>query len=281
MSMDRATEVNLFEVIRLGSVATGLLVLLATVFLVRFSTRAIKGIGARFVDKRLLLAQISTLLRFGLYLLGIAAAVLLSLNLSRDALLAVGGTAAVTIGFALKDLASSVLAGIVIIMDRPFQVGDRIKFGDIYGEVQSIGLRSVRLVTLDDNLVTIPNSKFLTDPVSSGNSGALDMLVQLDFLVAIDQDIPLAKRLVAEGVTSSRYAYTKRPWVVLVSQHAQDGYLAVHLRAKAHVLDVQYEKAFETDVTERVLQSFKENAIAPPSILHRSIGAPMPGARAA
>ncbi len=43
----------------------------------------------------------------------------------------------------------------------------------------------MRLVTLDDNLVTIPNSKFLTDVVSSGNSGALDMMVVVSFHLSI------------------------------------------------------------------------------------------------
>ena len=53
----------------------------------------------------------------------------------------------------------------------------------------------MRLVTLDDNVVTIPNNKFLTDMVSSGNWGALDMQIQMDFFIGADQDVPLAKRL--------------------------------------------------------------------------------------
>lgn len=45
------------------------------------------------------------------------------------------------------------MAGVLILINEPFQVGDRIRFGDYYGEVREIGLRSVRLVTLDDDLV--------------------------------------------------------------------------------------------------------------------------------
>src|SRR5690606_31615743 len=129
------------------------------------------------------------LARFAIWLVGIAVAVAFSVNLTKEVLLAIGGTAAVTIGFALKDLTASILAGIIIIIDRPFQVGDRVSFGGVYGEIASIGLRSVRLVTLDDNVVTIPNNKFLTDIVSSGNWGALDMMIQMDFFVGVDQDI--------------------------------------------------------------------------------------------
>ena len=85
--------------------------------------------------------------------------------------LAIGGTAAVSLGFALKDLLSSIVAGLIILVDRPFQVGDRVTFDGWYGEITHIGLRSVRLLTLDDTQVTIPNNKFLTDLVASGNAG--------------------------------------------------------------------------------------------------------------
>ena len=106
-------------------------------------------------------------------------------------------------GFAFKDLVASLVAGVTIMVDRPFQVGDRISFGGFYGEVQEMGIRSVKLVTLDDNLVTIPNNRFLTDAVSCANAGALDMMVQLDFFIGVDQDVPQARRLVIEAITSA------------------------------------------------------------------------------
>lgn len=59
----------------------------------------------------------------------------------------------------------------------------------------------------------------------------------------MDKDVARAERLVGEAVTSYRYAYTKKPWVVLVNQVMQEHIVAVRLRAKAYVLDVQYEKA--------------------------------------
>ena len=179
----KVPEANFFEIVRVGGLATGLLVLIGTYLLVRFATTALEGIGRRWVDRRLLINQVATLVRFGLWLVGLGTAVALAVNLTREVLIAIGGTAAVTIGFALKDLAASVLAGVIIIVDRPFQVGDRVRFADVYGEIAAIGLRSVRMVTLDEYVVTIPNNKFLTDVVSSGNWGALDMAMQMDFFV--------------------------------------------------------------------------------------------------
>jgi len=271
MDPSAGKDLNVAEVIRVSGLITAVFVLVATWFTVRLLTGVLTRLGDRFTHRRLLLNQVATLSRFAIYLAGIALSIGLAVNLSKEIVLALTGTAAVTIGFALKDLAASVLAGIIIIIDRPFQVGDRVSFGGVYGEISSIGLRSVRLVTLDDNVVTIPNNKFLTDMVSSGNWGALDMLIQMDFFVGADQDVALAKRLVEESLVSNRYVYMGKPWTVLVNQVIEGRYFAVRLRAKAYVLDVQYEKAFETDVTERVLDAFRVNRIGPPAVLHRGV----------
>ncbi len=262
---------HIIEFVRVGGIVTGLFILLATWLAARIVEATLVKLSKRFTHKRLLINQVSTLVRFAIYIAGIILAVMASFRLSNEVILAITGTAAVALGFALKDLAASILAGLIIIIDRPFQVGDRVSFNGTYGDIISIGLRSVRLFTLDHNVVTIPNNKFLTDIVSSGNWGDLEMLVQMDFHIGLDQDLALAKRLVGECLTTSPYTFTGKPWVVLVSQTAIDDYITLRLRAKAYVLDVQYEKAFETDVTERVIEAFNRYGIRPPTILHRQL----------
>ena len=80
----------------------------------------------------------------------------LFLNLSRENVLAVTGTVAVALGFAFKDYASSIIAGIVGLFEAPYRVGDRISIDDEYGEVISYGLRGIRVRTPSDNIVTVP-----------------------------------------------------------------------------------------------------------------------------
>ena len=182
-----------------------------------------------------------------------------------------GGTAAVAMGFAMKDLVASVVAGVMIMMDRPFQVGDRVSFGGEYGDITSIGLRSVRMVTLDDNVITIPNNKFLTDITSCGNYGALDMQVVIDFHIGVDQDVRRARQIIKEAAVSCRYTYLPKPVVVLVSQVIVESYIALRVRLKAYVLDTKYEKAMVNDITLRILDTFAEEGIHPPAILHRRL----------
>ena len=263
-------QLELFQIVKPAGIPWAVLILIVTVLLARLSTRSLEQLGVRFADKRLMFNQVGSFVRFGLYLLGGLGAAMMVLHLTDRVLLALGGTAAVSVGFALKDLVASVIAGLIILIDKPFQVGDRVGFEGAYGEIRHIGLRSVRLVTLDDSQVTIPNNKFLTEAVSSGNAGELEMLVQVDFLIGVDQDLVRAKRIVQEALTSSRYMHLKLPWTVLVSSVTQDSYFAIRLRAKAYVLDVKFEKAYESDVTERVIEGFRDSGIKPPAVLHRS-----------
>ncbi len=263
--MDETT--NILEFIRTEGIVPGLLALIVTAVIVRIVGNALERLGKRWNERRLALHQASTIARLMIYLLGIGFAVSLVVRLSDQALLTLGGTVAVAVGISLRDLVSSIIAGITILIDKPFSVGDRIKYGDVYGEVVEIGLRAVRVVTLDDNLVTIPNNKFLTDVVASGNAGELDMLVQMDFYVSLESDLGRAKALLGEGLVSSRFAYLNKPWTLVVNQVIHGDFVAVRLRAKVYVVDLRYEKALETDVTERVMRAFSQSGIKGPSVM--------------
>lgn len=139
-------------------------------------------------------------------------------------------------------------------------------FGDTYGEIKSIGLRAVKLVTLDDSLVTIPNSRFLSDVVSSGNSGALDMMVVFDFYVALDSDVMLAKKILFDTIVTSRFVFLKKPVAIVVSEIVVANRLALQLKAKSYVLDVRFEKAMQTDLALRTNEIFRKNGIKRPQI---------------
>jgi small-conductance mechanosensitive channel len=267
--MDEPAKIMQF--IRVGGLFTSLIVITSTWVVIQVLNGFLRRLSHRFTDQRLRIQQVGTVLRFLLYLGSATACMLLSLRLTNELMLALGGSVAVMLGFGFKDLAASFIAGIIILFDRPFQVGDRVTFAGYYGEIATIGLRSVRLVTLDDNLVTIPNNKFLTEVAACANAGALDMMVQMDFYIGLDQDIALAKQIVADAITACRYSYLEKPYSVLVNEVILEHHLAARLRAKVYVLDVRYEKALETDVTERVLEAFRDAGVRPPAILHRPL----------
>lgn len=264
------TITTITNMIRPGGIVVSILVLFGVWLLLRFVDRLVTNLGSIFAERRLLLHKLNAFFHFIVYLVATIAVVLLSLKISREVLAILGGTAAVAMGFALKDLVASIVAGVMIMLDRPFQVGDRVSFGGQYGDITAIGLRSTKLQTLDDNTVTIPNNMFLNQITSCGNYGELDMQVVVDFHIGVDQDVKLAQDLVQEATVTSRYIYLPKPVTVGVSQVVITPYVAVRLRLKAYVLDTRFEKPLVSDVTLRVLEAFESKGIQPPSVLYRN-----------
>lgn len=262
---------QLSELIRWSGVLSSVVIVIGVIVAMRFVHKIVQQISEQFVQRRLLLHKLETILQFAVYITTTIVVFNLSLRVDERVLALIGGTLAVAVGFGLKDLVASFIAGLIIMIDRPFQVGDRLNFDEQYGDVESIGLRSVRLKTLDDDIVTIPNNKFLSDTTVSGNFGELDMHVGMDFYIGYDQNVSAARSIIEEAAASSRYIHLPRPIVVLVEQTVLDNYVAIKLRLKAYVLDTRYEKLFETDVNLRVIEAFSEKGIKPAAVLHRHL----------
>lgn len=234
---------------------TKVALLILGVVLLGIAVKFISSLGKRLHDRlpsqRLLLAQIVTIVSFVIYIMGGTYLFYGILEPPKSLLLAVSGTLAVALGLSMKDLVASVVAGVILIFDRPFQVGDRVTFESIYGEVISIGLRAVRIVTLDDSVVTIPNSKFITDAVSSGNFGAMDMMIVVSFHVDLNTDIEKAKSLIYETATTSPYIFLKKPVAVVLNEVEFAQRPAMQIQVKCYVLDVRFEKTLQTDILSR------------------------------
>ena len=255
-----AETVGLFNVTRLLIAAA---IIGAGFVINRVTTAGLDRFGEGQAKRRLLFKKIQSFTRLSIFVLCgyLIVVTFFSNDEDNKALIGLGGTLAVAVGFALKDTASSLMAGILILIDQPFQVGDRVQFGDTYGEVKEIGLRSVRIVTLDDSEVSIPNNKFLTESVSSANSGALDMMVVIKFHIAMTEDFELAKRLVYEACVTSKFVYLHKPVVILVRDEVTQVAFATVISCKAYVIDARYEMAFISDVTERAKRAFRRHNI--------------------
>lgn len=271
MAQDVGDVSKLAQFIRWGGVTLSVFVVIGAMILLRVVSNLGTRLGERFTHRRPTIQKVESITRFIIYVLMVVICVALSIRLDATALAVIGGALAVAMGFALRDLVAAFIAGITIMFDRPFQVGDRVSYAGEYGDILKVGLRSVRMNTLDHNIVTIPNNKILTDVTSSGNYGALEMQVAMDFYVGVDQDLDLAVQLIREACLTSPYLYLDRPVPVLAKQAIMQDYVAVHLKARPYVFDCRYEKPFETDVHFRVMQAFREHGIAPPAILHRQV----------
>lgn len=249
---------QLVQIFNFQKIIVFIMALVILVALVKFFSVMMDRMERAFPSRRLLISQIETIISFFVYIFGTNFLFFSIIRPPNELLLAAGGSIAVAVGLSLKDLVASIIAGLILLFDRPFQVGDRVKFEDFYGEIKSIGLRAVRLATLDDNLVTIPNSKFITEAVSCGNAGALDMMVVVKFYFDLSVDVQQVSETLKDIISTSNYVYLKKPVTILVSEQLVAGRPVIQIVGKFYVLDVKYEKAIESDVYIRANRAFSE-----------------------
>jgi len=261
----------LSQVINWGGIFRAIIIIFVAWLILRFVDRLVEDFGRAMTEHRLTFQRINAFFHFFIYLVTVVAIVLFSFDFSEQVLALFGGGAVVAVGFATRDLLASLVAGVLIIFDRPFQLGDRVSFGGEYGDIQSIGLRSVKLRTLDDRTVTIPNNLFLSEVTSSSNSGLLEMQTEADFYIGMDQDVQLARDLLREAAATCRYIHLPNPIKVVVNQQPLDGCIAIKMKVKAYVLDTKFEKDFQTDVTLRAHQAFREHNILAPIVLNADV----------
>ncbi len=253
------------EGVNVGKLAIAAMIIAVALVVNRVACATLERLGEGRAKRRLFFKKVESFTRLGILIIAgyLVVGTFFNFEEDRAALLGLGGTLAVAIGFALKDTTSSLMAGILILFDQPFQVGDFVQFEDVYGEVTEIGLRSVRIVTADDNEVSIPNNKFLTEVVVSGNSGALDMMVVMKFHIAMSADFDLARRIVYEACITSKYVFLEKKIGVAVHETTTP-MMSTVIVCKAYVIDTRFEMAFDSDVTQKVKRAFREHDIYPP-----------------
>ncbi|MBM3810926.1 MAG: mechanosensitive ion channel [Acidimicrobiia bacterium] len=169
---------------------------------------------------------------------------------SRDAFLATVASVGIALGLGAQDLVKNIIGGLVVLTDRPFQLGDRVKMGEAYGEIDHIGLRSTKLTTPDDTRVTIPNSDILSNQVYNANSGVPDCQVVTDLFLPPDTDPEMARRVGWEAALCCPYLLSRKPIVTLVG-HGFDRRPYLRLRIKCYVHDHRFEPPMISDITAR------------------------------
>ncbi len=190
----------------------------------------------------------------------------LFVRLSPDKVLAISGTIAVALGFAFKDYASSLIAGVVALFETPYRVGDRVKIGDNYGEIVAYGLRGIQLQTADDNVIFIPHNKIWTEPISNANNGALEAQVTTDFYLSHSVDTDLVIKILYRAAYTSKYTQLTMPIQVIVEEQLR----GTHFKLKSYPMDARDEFIYKTDLTRRVKQAFTSLNLSYPLIKGRS-----------
>ncbi len=249
----------------LPNLAVGVVVLLFFWLVSRVLTRLVRSVVARAARPsgvQIVLGRLTgwTVLAFGLL---VALAVVFP-TVTAASVFSALGIGSVAIGFAFKDILQNLLAGILILLTRPFRMGDQIISGDHEGTVEDIAVRSTSLRTYDNRRVVIPNSELYTNRVTV-NTAYPHRRLAVDVGIGYGDDIDTAKKVVLRTIADLDGVVADPAPTVLVTAL---GDFAVNLQVRFWIDPPARKEAVE--VADQVLTALK------PALMAAGIDLPLP-----
>jgi small-conductance mechanosensitive channel len=172
------------------------------------------------------------------------------------------GVGSLAVALAAQDTLANMIAGFVILVDRPFRVGDRIELasGEV-GDVKEIGLRSTRMLNFDNNMIIVPNADLVKGRIVNYAFPLKPMRVLLKFDVAYGTE-PAKVRQILTGLASAAPGILPDPAPQVFLTGLSDASVQFTLVARASEYGEQYNA--ETLLREQAYLAFMKEGIAAP-----------------
>ena len=173
----------------------------------------------------------------------------------------------VALSFAAKDTLSNLIAGVLLIVDRPFEVGDRIEIWGAparqanWGDIIEIGIRATKIRTPDNIVVIIPNNEIMRRDIINYTASGPTIRLRIPIGIAYDADVDEAKALCLQAAAECEHV-KERPEPVCILRAF--GASSVDLELRVWLRDARQRRAADDWITERVKQLFDENGIEIP-----------------
>jgi small conductance mechanosensitive channel len=234
-------------------------VLIAAWFVAKLFSAAIhRGLRRVKGTSRLLEDFLVKTVRWVVMAIGIIMA-LASLEISVGPLLAVIGAAGFVVAFALQDSLSNFASGLMILIFRPFDVGDVVDAGGVSGTVKSMNLISTTIKTFDNKTMVVPNNMISGDVITNA-TGVRERRVDMEFGIAYDADIDRAQ-IILEEIITTHPKVLEEPAPTIALNALGDN--SVNFIARPWTRTADYWEVF-WDVTKAVKKRFDAEGIGIP-----------------
>lgn len=261
------TPPPIWEFFSAGKIIWAIIFIIIGYLFIKFTVKLLERYAEKFTNQRITIKGVIPVVKIFGWIFIIVLIIVGVFQPPAATLIAVSASLGIAVGFASQDIIKNIFGGIIILLDRPFTVGDKIEVGSHYGEVVEIGLRSIRIVTADDSLVSIPNGELMNQSVSNSNTGEANCQVVAEIYLPITVDTKRVRQLANESAQVSKYIYLNKPITVLFFNEVKEGRSYLKMRLKAYVVDIRYEFAFKSDMTEIVIKQLLEQQIIDPKDL--------------
>ena len=142
----------------------------------------------------------------------------------------VAGALSVGIGFGLQNIVNNFVSGLILLFERPVQVGDQIEVGGLGGTLQRIGIRASVLRTADGSEVIVPNGELISQKVTNWTLSDRNRLLRVDVGVAYGTKVAEAKAIILE-VAAAHHDLVPSPEPEVLLLALADSSLNLQLRA--------------------------------------------------
>jgi small-conductance mechanosensitive channel len=201
---------------------------------------------------------IGTIVRYLMLLVGFII-ILQTVGVDLTAFNVLAGAVGIGIGLGLQNIANNFISGLIILLERPIQTGDRIEVGNVTGRVVAIGARSTRILTNDNIAIIVPNSKFVTENVVNWSYERETVRFKIPVMVTHETDINLLKDLMLQAARENKDVVEDPPPVVRFMKMDEEG-LYFELRAWSRVR-LHKPTALRSDLTFAIVNMLRENNI--------------------
>ncbi|MXX55583.1 MAG: mechanosensitive ion channel family protein [Gemmatimonadetes bacterium] len=230
-----------------------------------FETRVISRTSETALDETAL-PMINRFVRFIVIAIGILLA-MTHLGFEIAPLLAGAGVAGLALSLAAKDTLSNLIAGVLLIMDRPFQVGDRIELWNApretgtWGDVIEIGLRATKIRNPDNLVVVVPNNEIMRRDIINYTMSGEDIRLRIPFSCAYEADIERAKVLLKEVAHEVNGVKLDPAPIVIVRGF---GPSEVNLQLRVWIQEARNRRRIADEITEKAMVRFARAGIEIP-----------------
>ena len=244
----------------LGNLLPALLVALAFWVVLRLSQRALRGALGR--SRRIDAGVQQLMLRAArVVVLSLAVVTVLDqVGVNVTAFVAGLGIVGIAIGFAAQDTVQNLIAGVTILLDRPFVVGDNIELHDTFGRVEEITLRTTRVRTLDNQMAILPNANVISDKVIN-HSMLRALRVLVPFGIAYKESPEAARRAVLALAEGDGRLHPDYPPAAVVTGLGDS---SVDMELRLHLKDAQMEVPLRLEYQEKVFEALRAAGIEIP-----------------
>ncbi|SFC11797.1 Small-conductance mechanosensitive channel [Spirosoma endophyticum] len=248
-----------------GSLAFTLGNVLSFSVIIYLSSLLQKNIGLFFGESQLPTASGSTehvssilaLVRLVIVIAGVLLAVAAS-GISIDKFTVVLGALSVGIGLGMQNIVSNFVSGIILIFERPFQIGDYVELADKKGRIRDIGIRASRMITSQGSEVIIPNGDLLSNRLVNWTSSDTYLKTELTLKVSAETDLNTIQNIITHEVDQLDGALKNRPPEIVVTAIGAD---AVELKVVVWISSIYTEVSLKSQLLQRLLTAFKAASI--------------------